>query len=193
MAHAMMGQVASWDEGLAISFDCNLLKWLDGWDTDRHISIVTEGRTIIICPDDGKDTEPELRRRVTSRGLGSHSDFRHGATFSWNVVQGDDLPRFALYEARWSPGNGGFYVYTDLPPDHLLPWPKLRDCASYDVPSQIQRDLVLRMRSARDASLGLAPSKWTMEPLPKKFRDRLPPDAYAACLRQVIAEVREAA
>lgn len=181
-------QIAAWDEGLAIALDDTALEWLDGWKTDRNVSLVTEGRRVLICPDDGS-ANADLRMRVSNRGYGAHSDFRHGTTFMWDKVQGDDLPRFALTELRLLPSNGGRYLYADIPADHLLPWPKLRDCASYDVPQQLVRDLEMRMRSCRDASPHVAPAKWQWVPMPKKFRDRLAPGVYGDVLRAVIAGV----
>lgn len=39
----------------------------------------------------------------------------------------------------------------DLPLDHQLPWPKLRDCDSYWVPAEVMKEIVRRRRSALDA------------------------------------------
>ncbi len=182
-------QIAAWDEGLAVNLDTAALEWLDSWNLDRYVSLVAEGRRLLICPDDGSSNADLLRLRISPKGPGAHSDFRNGSIFPWAKVQGDDLPRFALTELRLLPGNNGYYLYTTIPDDHLLPWPKLRDCASYDVPQQLVRDLEIRMRSCRDASPDITPAKWQWVPMPKKFRDRLAPGVYGDVLRAVIAGV----
>ena len=183
----MYGQVASWDEGLAVTFDEKALAWLDAQGTERMISIITEDRRVLVCPDDGVNSQPELRRKVTSAGSRCHVDYRNNALFQWDTVQGFDLPRFSLYEVKWLFGNDGYYIYTELPADHLLPWPKLRECASYDVPTKIVQDLERRMRSAKEAQPHLKPAQWHWEPMPEKFRDMLAKGVYGACLKAVIA------
>jgi hypothetical protein len=183
----MYGQVGSWDEGLSVTFDAKALAWLDAQGTERMISIVTEGRQVLVCPDDGVNSQPELRRKVANRGSGSHVDYRDGALFQWDIVQGFDLPRFSLFEVKWLFGNDGYYLYTELPADHLLPWPKLRECASYDMPKKIVEDLERRMKSAKAAYPDLKPAQWRWEPMPEKFRSMLAKGVYGDCLKAVIA------
>lgn len=183
----MYGQIGSWDEGLTVTFDAKSLAWLDAQDTERMISIITEGLQVLICPDDGVHSQPELRRKVSNRGMGAHSEYRNGATFSWDTVQGFDLPRFSLYEVKWLFGNDGYYLYAELPAAHLLPWPKLRECASYDVPTKIIQDLEQRMKSAKAAYPDIPPAKWRWEPMPEKFRNMLARGVYGDCLKAVIA------
>lgn len=182
----MFANIGAWDEGLAINLDATTVAWLDEQATDRHISIVAEGRSILICPDDGVHNK-EMRRRVSNRGYGAHGDYRHGATFGWDLVQGEDMPRFSLFETKLGFGNDGLYLYADLPADHLLPWPKLRDCRSYTMPEQVVKDLEMRMRSASRAFGKLPPTKWSWVPMPKKYRDLLAPGVYGDCLKAVVA------
>mgnify|MGYP000010467457 FL=1 len=186
----LYGQIGSWDEGLGIGLDGAAFEWLGRQDTDRHASIFTEDRRLYLCPDDGSDMSGgKVLRRIGNRGRGAHSDFRNGAIFEWGqpFLGWKAFPRFANFEVKWHLGNDGLYLYAELPSDHLLPWPKLRDCASYTMPEQVVLDLEKRMRSARDAFPNLKPAQWTWMPMPKKFRDMLAPGVYGNCLKAVIA------
>lgn len=66
--------------------------------------------------------------RVCFRGM--RNAVLHGVTLDWRLVQGTPLLRFELFELSFKPTDG-IAVELSLPADHMLPWPKLRDCASY--------------------------------------------------------------
>jgi hypothetical protein len=181
----MYGQIGSWEEGLAIAMDAGSLKWLDTQGTDRGVCVsVLPDRAVAIKPQQHKRFTNA--RKIAARGRGAAVDYQDGASFPWEIVNGGSLslPRFELYEVKFDLVEGA--LYASLPADHLLPWPKLRDCAAYDRPTKIVQELERRMCSARDASLGLSPAKWSWVPMPEAFRNELARGVYADCLRAVI-------
>ena len=190
----MYGQIGSWDEGLSVTFDDKALTWLDAQGTDRHVTVdldfsPTDGRRDVIVSPVRKGVRGETKtRKVSNRGPSAHSDYDHGATWDWDQVNGQ-LSRFELCEVKFKPVDDGHteWLTLSLPLLHLLPWPKLRECSAYDLPREIVRELEARMKSARDAAGDLPPSKWHMLPLPDRLRSAISREAYAGCLRAVIA------
>lgn len=45
--------------------------------------------------------------------------------------------------------HNGLYWYSELPPNHELPWPHIRDCKSYEKPEELMAECMMRSESAR--------------------------------------------
>lgn len=194
----MYGQIGSWDEGLVITFDDQALAWLDAQDTDRYVwpffEVVDGQLHVSVIPGKG----PANARRVSNKGRGAHVDYQFAVRWDWKDLKSVTLSRFELVEVKFQPdGEDAESFSFTLPKLHMLPWPKLRKCEAYDLPTQIVKEMEARMKSAKAAFGDLPPAKWTWVPLPERYRDQLARGVYADCLRAVLAgekyQEREAA
>ena len=183
----MRGQVGNWGDRLDVGFTPEMLAWLDQFGVDRHVSLSI--MAVEIQHEDG------LMRRTRSvtltpdlkglkvfyagpqMGLEHHVRYRNEAFPDLELLQ---APRFCLHEVTFFPGEEGLTAVIDH--DHLLPWPRLSDCALYDVPEVLQRDLATRLRSAI-----LHKSKTMGAPMPDRLRDRMAPGTYKAALAEARA------
>lgn len=175
----MRGQVGSWDECLALTLADDALAWLDTFGVDRRVLIsVGPDRSITVLPDPSG-------HRVCFRGM--RNAVLHGVTLDWRLVQGSPLPRFELFELSFEPTDG-IAVELSLPADHLLPWPKLRDCASYSAAEVAMAELERRMMSAARAFGSLTkPCHWNWVYPPDEIKDLLPKGFWSEALRRAIA------
>jgi hypothetical protein len=165
-----------------MSIDCRVGLWHDGlgiqFTASNHVSVVryigsvtlsagiTPGRRLIVGPGLHR-----LQRLDPTRRGGDE----YGTQFRGSMVP-TDLPRFELCEVRLTGkcdpdvlGPTAYYLEGVLPPDHLLPWPKLkrRDCKAYYTPETALEQVMIRRRSAMKAGLKRMP------PIPDHFIDML--------------------
>src|SRR5690606_16454891 len=133
---AMLGQVGCWGNGLDVGFSPEMLEWLDSYGVERRVSLatlavtqrddsgsVTVDRTVRLVPDaEGVRVSP----------MNETMYFLHHVRFPLERFGADiralELPRFELHEVEFEPETTGDAVCARLGDDHVLPWPRLRDC-----------------------------------------------------------------
>ena len=176
----MRGQIGSWDECLAVTMEPCTLEWLDSFDVDRRVLIAVDlpRRSVLVMPD-------AAGHRVCGRGM--RNAVLHGVTLDWRLVDGSPLPRFELMPIDLEPTDG-IALEIGLPLDHLLSWPRLRECESYDVVAVACAELERRMQSAA-AYYGTTvdPKHWTWVPPPEEARKLFPGGFWGQALKRAIA------
>lgn len=179
----MRGQVGSWDECFALTLEEDGLEWLDSCDCDRRVLIDIDrlGRSIMVLPD-------PTGHRVSYRGM--RNAVLHGVTLDWRLVNGPPLPRFELMAISLEPTDG-VALEIGLPMDHLLSWPRLRDCASYSAAEVACAELERRMMSAaRFYGAETAPKYWTWTQPPEEARALISRQFWGEALRRAIEAAR---
>lgn len=182
----MRGQIGSWDECLAITLDAEGLYWLATHDVDMRVLIDVDHakRLVTVMPD-------RKGHKVCHRGM--RNAVLHGVTLDWRLVRGSPLPRFELMPIDLEPTDG-VALEIGLPPDHMLSWPRLRDCASYSAAEVACAEIERRMMSAASFyGPDVLPKHWTWNPPPPEAKVLIPHKfwcealdrarAYAASMR----------
>lgn len=163
----MQGQIGSWDECLAITFDADSMHWLALHDVDMRVLIDVDNskRVITVMPDANG-------YKVYHRGM--RNAVLHGVTLDWRLVQGSPLPRFELMPIDIEPTDG-IALEIELPLDHMLSWPRLRDCASYSATEVACAEIERRMMSAASFyGPHVLPKHWTWNPPPPETKQLIP-------------------
>lgn len=174
----MQGQIGSWDQCLAITFDPEALLWLDSLDVDRRVLVsVSLDRSILVLPD-------AAGHKVTFRG--PRNAVEHGVVIDWRLTSAPPLPRFELLELEFEPTDG-IALELNLPADHMLPWPKLRDCESYSATEVAMAELERRLTSAAKCFKGQRPASWSWVQPGEDVRALLPKGFWAEALKRAIA------
>lgn len=179
----MRGQIGSWDECLAVTLEDDALEWLDSCGCDRRvlIDVDRDRRLVTVMPD-------ASGFRVTGRGM--RNAVLHGVTLDWRLVKGSPLPRFELMPISLDPTEG-VALEIGLPADHLLSWPKLRDCASYSAAEVAMAELERRMTSAaRSYGPDVLPKYWAWVAPPDEARRLLPEGFWGQALRRAVNAAR---
>ncbi|UUV44803.1 hypothetical protein RCRUDOLPH_36 [Rhodobacter phage RcRudolph] len=110
----------------------------------------------------------------------------HGVTLDWRLVNGPPLPRFELMPISLEPTDG-IALEIGLPMDHLLSWPRLRDCASYSAAEVACAELERRMMSAaKYYGASVEPKLWAWVPPPEEARSLFPKGFWPQALRRAI-------
>lgn len=181
----MRGQIGSWDECLAVTLEDDALEWLDSCRCDRRvlIDVDKERRLVTVMPD------PE-GHRVSHRGM--RNAVLHGVTLDWRQVDGQPLPRFELMRVKLDPTDG-VALRIWLPLDHLLSWPRLRDCASYSAAEVACAELERRVASAA-AYYGpdVKPALWTWTHPPEEVRELIGMKMWGEIMRRAISAAFQA-
>jgi hypothetical protein len=171
----MYGQVGYWGSsltgGVAICFDLDMMKWLDGQGTDRRILVsVDKWRKLTICPD-------PMGGHVDVIGKVSSCPFRYVSTPT-NLILEIDIPLFELLQMKFTEVDG--ILVTELPCDHLLPWPKLKlDCQTYEAEQLALDALQARMNSLVASGF----TSFTSNRMPQRLSNLLPRGTYQECIR----------
>jgi hypothetical protein len=174
----MQGQIGSWDKCLAITFDREALSWLDSLNVDRRVLVsVSLDRSILVLPD-------AMGHKVTFRG--QHNAVGYGVFIDWGNTSVPPLPRFELLELKFKPTKG-IALELKLPADHMLPWPKLRDCETYSATEVAMAELERRLTSAAKCFKGQRPASWSWVQPGEGIRALLPKGFWAETLRRAIA------
>lgn len=176
----MRGQIGSWDECLAVTLEDDAMEWLDSCGCDRRVLIdVDEGKRLVtVMPD-------PTGHRVCHRGM--RNAVLNGVTLDWRLVNGPPLPRFELMPIDLDPTEG-IALEIGLPLDHMLSWPRLRDCASYTAAEVACAELERRMNSAaKFYGPDVPPRLWTWVPPTEEARHLLPKGFWAEALRRAIS------
>lgn len=181
----MRGQIGSWDECLAVTLEDDALEWLDSCGCDRRVLIDVDktARVVTVMPDPSGF-------KVSHRGM--RNAVLHGVTLDWRLVNGPPLPRFELMPISLDPTEG-IALEIGLPADHLLSWPRLRDCASYSAAEVACAELERRMMSAA-LSYGpdVLPKFWAWVPPPEEARHLLPVGFWSQALRRAVNAASQA-
>lgn len=175
----MRGQIGSWDECFSLTLEDDGLEWLDSCNCDRRVLIDVDrlGRSILVLPD-------PTGHRVSYRG--ARNAVHHGVTLNWALVNGPPLTRFELTPISLDPTDG-IALEIWLPMDHMLSWPRLRDCASYSAAEVACQEIERRMMSAaRFYGADIKPKHWTWNPPPAEARNLIPRDFWSAALNRAI-------
>lgn len=61
------------------------------------------------------------------------------------------------------------FWHCEIPPNHRLPWPHLRDCKSYEKPEELMQECVMRAESARKFGERITPP-------PRHIQNHLTPE-----------------
>lgn len=181
----MRGQIGSWDECFALTLEPDGLEWLDSCNCDRRVLIDVDrlGRSILVLPD-------PTGHRVSHRGM--RNAVLHGVTLDWRLVNGPPLPRFELMPISLEPTDG-IALEIGLPMDHLLSWPRLRDCASYSAAEVACAEIERRMMSAAlYYGADVKPKFWTWNPPPEEARNLIPRDFWAEALHRATEAAKHA-
>lgn len=142
-------RIALWHEGIGVQFASDDVRdeFVDVIGGDRVMGQI-EGRTLRLLAGGTK------HQRIRTCDPDQHGGDRHKVVVAGNFAV-DQIARFELHEvemeASWP------QVLVEIPPDHLLPWPKLRRCDLYYTPAEIVRQVLMRRRSAIDAGLDKMP------------------------------------
>lgn len=187
----MRGQIGNWGDCLDVGFTPSLAAHFDQFDTGRRVSV-----SVLIVEQRHEDGFLRRTRSLTVRpdrngsiigtaggphmALPFHSRFPHAQHPDLAMLR---APRFKLHEVTFAEplfGEGG--VCTTLDPDHLLPWPCLKDCAMYDCAEVLKADLRLRLASALRTG-----AKTLGAPMPNSLRDRMLPGTYKTALAEAKA------
>ena len=179
----MRGQIGSWDECFALTLEPDGLEWLDSCNCDRRVLIDVDrlGRSIMVMPD-------PTGFRVSHRG--ARNAVLHGVTLAWSHVKGPPLPRFELTTINLEPTDGIALEIT-LPMDHLLSWPRLRDCDSYSASEVACIEVERRMLSAaRFYGPNVKPRAWRWNPPPPEARNLIPREFWVQSLNRAIEAAR---
>lgn len=193
----MRGQIGLWEAGLDVGFTPSMLAWLDGQKTGRRVSLqVTRvertssdhltrtSLSVTITPDpEGVKVSP----CGAERALEHHARFEYACAKSKDQLELlRDLPRFRLHEVTFLADGLNYGVSATLDDAHLLPWPRLVDCKSYEVPEVLKRDLTLRLKAAL-----LAGGKRFGAHMPDALRERMPSGTHKAALEAARAAIEE--
>lgn len=176
----MRGQIGYWhDDDLVVGFDDRMLQWLDAQNTDRRITVhITAERGVIVCPDAGgfavysNSTSNALHNAYRSKRIGV--PVRPGML----PVIDTALPRFELSWVDFEDVDG--LLVSSLDPDHLLAWPRLRRCDSYDLADEWREAVVARLASL--LRYGLRSLPHGMGPPPAFMAMKPPTVIWADCL-----------
>lgn len=182
---AVHGQIGSWDEGLALTLELDGLRWLDLVGYDRRVTIEVDevDRRITVKPD-------PAGRRVSRRG--EHNAVRYGVVLSWESLGAPLLPRFELMPVRFE-DLASNAIGVVLPPDHLLPWPRLRPCARYSLMEVAMAEIERRMTSAaRSYGPDAQPRHWRWTPPPPEVRSLMSSAWWGEALARARAEATRA-
>jgi hypothetical protein len=186
----MRGQIGHWGDALDFGLTPEMVAWAAGRKLSLHLELIEPSRAERLA----NSSAPMRRVLRLVAGAEGHAITSCGVTmalphhvrFGYSTFQAArDLlqaPRFRLHEVTFH--RDGDSVWTELDPNHLLPWPKLVDCKLYDVPEVLHRDLSLRLRSALTHG-----GKSFGAPMPDGLRDRMPPGTYKAALAAARAEL----
>jgi hypothetical protein len=104
----------------------------------------------------------------------------------WCHISTPPLPRFELLELEFEPTEG-IALELKLPADHMLPWPKLRDCETYSVTEVAMAELERRLTSAAKCFKGQRPASWSWVQPSESVRALLPKGFWAEALKRAIA------
>jgi len=181
----MRGQIGSWDECLAVTLEYDALAWLDACGCDRRVLIDVDKttRVVTVMPD-------ETGHRVCHRGM--RNAVLHGVTLDWRLVNGPPLPRFELMPISLD-ATDGVALEIGLPPDHLLSWPRLRDCASYSAAEVACAELERRLMSAASFyGPEVLPKYWTWVQPPEEARQLISRAFWSEALRRAILSAASA-
>lgn len=181
----MRGQIGSWDEGLTLTLEPDGLEWLDSCNCDRRVLIDVDSleRSIIVLPD---LSGHRVSRRSTQNAV------LHGVTLDWRFVNSPPLPRFELMPFNLKLTED-IALEIKLPMDHLLPWPRLRDCARYSATEVACAEIERRMMSAAlYYGPNLKPAYWSWTSPPKEIRGFIPRNFWADALRRATDAAKHA-
>jgi len=158
----MRGQVGYWSwEGVAVGLDRELVAWLDG------------RRGLI-------EVLPHRRVRVTAGDAGVVATRKSRHSFEWFLTPTDENPvrcelaRFGLTDVEFRYVSDDA-VECELPDDHELEWPRLRECAHYLADVVAEEVLTARLCSiVAGGQSSLSPKQRP----PDAFRRLLPQGAW---------------
>lgn len=174
----MRGQVGYWGStehgGLCIGFGQEMIEWLREQRCDMRVFVsVSSDRTVIVLP----DTEGA---RVVAMSPDRNRSAMHyrSSNLPASLFIDLELTPFGLMEADFKDEEGGVLTF-QLPPDHELPWPNVRqDCSTYP-PDMLQEMLQVRMTSLIASGLT---SFLPQHRMPTHLRHLLPRDAWTTAM-----------
>ena len=154
------GQVGYWGTcgGLVIGFSPGMLEMLDCCVDNRSVRVSVTADRMLTCYPDAEGL------RVYSGSLHNalHDHLRTAMRPSVLKLE-TQLPRFEMAFVDFQVSDDGRLSAT-LPEDHLLPWPRLRECEDYDLATELRKALVTRMASALRAGLRSLPTNTSPPP-----------------------------
>lgn len=153
-----------------------MVAWLEAQDTDRRmLASVSSERRLILLPD---KEGGRLNRADAHEGRGFV--YRYvSCTCPESLILDVAIPPFELTQVHFDVEEGCLSV--ELPPDHMLPWPKLKlDCSSYEAEQMVVEALEWRLYSLIAAGQTTFSGDMRM---PDRLRRLLPPGKWAECVR----------
>lgn len=169
----MLGQVGNWSEHLSVGCDGDMLSWLMEHSPRGAVDVsVTDRREVVLTPTPGG----LLPTSAGPRNPLSHYIYTRKEVF--------DLPRFELHWVAFGrdwPSQEPRLISDPLPPDHQLPWPKLRELKDGTLVEAIEEELLRRMRSV--IANGKTRFENSQHP-PERLVRLLPPGSWARCMRE---------
>lgn len=178
----MRGQIGSWDEFLVITLETDALEWLDSHDCDRRVLIDVDNssRVVTVMPD-------IAGHKVGHRGV--RNAVLNGVSLGWHLIQGPKLPRFELMAIDLDPSEG-VALEIGVPIDHLLSWPRLRDCSRYSAAEVACSELERRIQSAaKFYGPDTPPRLWSWVTPPKDICALFPRGFWAHTLHKALKEM----